>query len=78
VSIQSAPQSSPKARLITAADCSTDPTGILPPVKSSAHTHSAVFLLLPASAFAANSVMNMSHCDLMPRARNEQLELTAA
>jgi len=72
-------------------------------VKSSAVPILLLFLLLPACAFAANSVVNMSHYDLMrqppelssrflsvylryarvfeqplPRARNEQLEVTAA
>src|SRR5438876_10153944 len=38
---------------------------IFPPVKSSAVRILLVFLLLPACAFAANSVVNMSHYDLM-------------
>src|SRR6266568_8993015 len=38
---------------------------IFPPVKSSAVPILLVFLLLPACAFAANSVVNMSHYDLM-------------
>jgi hypothetical protein len=38
---------------------------IFPPVKSSAVRILLVFLLLPAGAFAANSVVNMSHYDLM-------------
>jgi len=38
---------------------------IFPPMKSSAVRILLVFLLLPACAFGANSVVNMSHYDLM-------------
>src|SRR5438067_13502931 len=41
------------------------PRVIFPPVKSSTVRILLVFLLLPACAFAANSVVNMSHYDLM-------------
>src|SRR6516165_4172626 len=45
--------------------CLTEPTDYYPPVKSSAVRILLIFFLLPPCAFAANSVVNMSHYDLM-------------
>src|SRR5205807_8288724 len=60
-----------KMKIIKATGCNIDFVArlirrvIVPPVKSSAVPILLVFLLLPASAFAANSGVNMSHYDLM-------------